>query len=263
LFAKLDFDLGWDVCFGVAAAAAPMSWDRDYCLGELAFLALTAGDANTVRRSVADAAPRPAIPQGLHRTRVVDLPNLWSMVHDYLQGDRRHAVEFAEQAIHGLGALLIEDRTTGLFVPFDPSAEPLRGKSPLLDAWNHAQDKGWDFKACAELGKYAVSEAEAMRIVDAASATREPPVTVGQATTEADHPFPSRWPWGAHETELLRQLAAAADRFWSRFDPADNTTAPTNEQVSAWLQSRGVAARTAEVIATILRADGLPTGPRK
>jgi len=71
-----------------------------------------------------------------------------------------------------------------------------------------------------------------------------------------------RWPWGTHETDLLRHLAAAAERWWVNFDPADNTTAPTNEQVSAWLKGRGVAARTAEVMASILRADGLPTGPR-
>ena len=30
-----------------------------------------------------------------------------------------------------------------------------------------------------------------------------------------------------------------------------------------WLKQQGVADRTAEVMATILRADGLPTGPRK
>lgn len=73
----------------------------------------------------------------------------------------------------------------------------------------------------------------------------------------------SAWPWGTHETELLRHLAAAADRWWKNFDPSDNTTAPTNAEVSNWLLSRGVGQRTAEVMATILRVDGLPTGPRK
>ena len=71
------------------------------------------------------------------------------------------------------------------------------------------------------------------------------------------------WPWGDYETELLRKLAEAAERFWVRYDPADNTTAPTNSQVVEWLKGRGVAERTAEIMATILRADGLPTGPRK
>lgn len=71
------------------------------------------------------------------------------------------------------------------------------------------------------------------------------------------------WPWGMHETERLRHLAAAAARFWVNFDPADSTTAPTNEDVSAWLQREcGQTKRAADAMATILRADGLPTGPR-
>lgn len=74
---------------------------------------------------------------------------------------------------------------------------------------------------------------------------------------------PCRWPWGNYETDLLRNLAAAAERFWRLYDPTDNTTAPTNQQVTDWLKQQGVAVRTAEIMATILRADGLPTGPRK
>lgn len=72
------------------------------------------------------------------------------------------------------------------------------------------------------------------------------------------------WPWGTHETKLLQALARAADKFWKRYDPSDPTTAPTNETVSEWLQSQeGVASRTAEIMAQILRADGLRPGPRK
>jgi hypothetical protein len=71
-----------------------------------------------------------------------------------------------------------------------------------------------------------------------------------------------RWPWGSHETELLRHLEDAAKRWWANFDPADNTTAPRNEDVSAWLQARSVSTRIADAMATILRADRLPTGPR-
>jgi len=71
------------------------------------------------------------------------------------------------------------------------------------------------------------------------------------------------WPWGSYETELLKKLALAADRFWKRYEPSDPSTAPTNEQVSDWLKAQGVATRTAEIMATILRADGLSTGPRK
>lgn len=69
--------------------------------------------------------------------------------------------------------------------------------------------------------------------------------------------------FGNHETDLLRKMARATDRFWSRYDPSDISTAPTNKQVIDWLTKEGVALRTAEVIASILRVDGLPTGPRK
>ena len=48
------------------------------------------------------------------------------------------------------------------------------------------------------------------------------------------------WPWGSHETELLRHLAAAADRFWKRYNQSDPTTAPTNQEVIDWLKQRGV-----------------------
>ncbi|WP_296753648.1 hypothetical protein [Thiobacillus sp.] len=71
------------------------------------------------------------------------------------------------------------------------------------------------------------------------------------------------WPWGRYETNLLRKLARAADLFWKSYDPADPSSAPTNKQVIEWLIGEKVARRTAEVMATILRADGLPTGPRK
>lgn len=73
-----------------------------------------------------------------------------------------------------------------------------------------------------------------------------------------------RWPWGQHHTELLGHLEAAAKRFWVNHDPTDNTTAPTNQKVSEWLQSeRKLSRMMADAIASILRADGLPSGPRK
>ena len=71
------------------------------------------------------------------------------------------------------------------------------------------------------------------------------------------------WPWGSHETELLRHLSAAAKRWWVNYDPADRTTAPKNEEVSKWLQQQGVGTAMADKMATILRVDGLPKGPRK
>jgi hypothetical protein len=84
-----------------------------------------------------------------------------------------------------------------------------------------------------------------------------------QDAAETQKPSVSRWPWGDYETELLRKLADAAEAGWQRYDATDPTTAPTNKQVSDRLIAQGVASRTAEVMATILRADGLHTGPRK
>jgi len=72
-----------------------------------------------------------------------------------------------------------------------------------------------------------------------------------------------KWPWGDYETELLDVLANAVERFWKRYDPNDATTAPTNETVVEWIKEQKVAGRNASFMATILRADGLPTGPRK
>lgn len=73
------------------------------------------------------------------------------------------------------------------------------------------------------------------------------------------------WPWGDHETELLKHLAAAASHFYdySKYDPDDASSAPTNKQVVDWLKQRKVSKTTAEVMATILRPDNLPTGPRR
>jgi hypothetical protein len=73
----------------------------------------------------------------------------------------------------------------------------------------------------------------------------------------------TKWPWGDHDTKNLRALAEAAGKFWALYDPTDTSTAPKNEEVVAWLESRGVTNNIAKAIATILRADDLPTGPRK
>jgi hypothetical protein len=81
--------------------------------------------------------------------------------------------------------------------------------------------------------------------------------------TEPDALKPTKWPWGDHETRLLRDLAAAAREWWSTYDPEKPGTAPTNDEVMRWLiTERGVADRNAKVIATMLRADDLKDGRR-
>lgn len=72
------------------------------------------------------------------------------------------------------------------------------------------------------------------------------------------------WPWGDYHTESLGHLEAAAKRFWMHYDPTDETYAPTNVTVSEWLQKECKVSRTmADSIASMLRPDGLPVGPRK
>jgi hypothetical protein len=76
-------------------------------------------------------------------------------------------------------------------------------------------------------------------------------------------PAPTSWPWGNHETVLLKKLTVAAEEWWSDYDSKNPSTAPTNADVTSWLIGQGVSKRVAEVMAQILRADGLPTGPKK
>ena len=75
----------------------------------------------------------------------------------------------------------------------------------------------------------------------------------------------SHWPWGNHHTKLLGHLDATARRYWgSNYKPSDTSTASTNADVSEWLQTERKVSRTmADSIASMLRPDGLPTGPRK
>jgi hypothetical protein len=71
------------------------------------------------------------------------------------------------------------------------------------------------------------------------------------------------WPWGNHHTENLGHLEAAALKFWVNYDPSDTSTAVTNKSVADWLiKERKVSQKMANSIASILRADGIPTGPR-
>ncbi len=76
-------------------------------------------------------------------------------------------------------------------------------------------------------------------------------------------PAQSLWPWGTHDTKLLQELSAAASYWWVNYDPTDQTTAPTSARVQDWLVKRHVPKRIAEVMAKILRVDGLPPGPRR
>lgn len=75
-------------------------------------------------------------------------------------------------------------------------------------------------------------------------------------------PMTREWPWGTYETDSLRNLAKAINKFWKLYDPTDPTSAPLQKNVIQWLKDQGESDRTAEVMATIIRADKLPHGRR-
>ena len=81
----------------------------------------------------------------------------------------------------------------------------------------------------------------------------------------AQESVPTRWPWGDHHTELLGHLDAAASKFWGKYDPANpKGTAPKSEEVVRWFVAVCKISNTqATAMATLLRPDGLKTGPRK
>ncbi len=77
-------------------------------------------------------------------------------------------------------------------------------------------------------------------------------------------PTKGPWPWGDYETELLLHLQKTVAKWWARYDPSDHTTAPTKQEVVDWLMDeRKLTKNQAAAIAMILRADNLPSGPRR
>ena len=94
--------------------------------------------------------------------------------------------------------------------------------------------------------------------------TSEPkqPAQPENKATSAEVTPTSKWPWGNHETELLRHLDAAGAIWKTKYDPKFPATAPTNDDIERFLEQRGVSVRVRQVMAQILRADGLRSGPR-
>jgi hypothetical protein len=101
------------------------------------------------------------------------------------------------------------------------------------------------------------------RFFEANSTLGRPPLAFKEERAGWALEEPQKWPWGDHETELLRAMAAAAKRFWYNYDPEQLDTAPKSEDVKTWLMDEhGVSDNLAQAIATILRPSGLRTGPR-
>jgi hypothetical protein len=90
-----------------------------------------------------------------------------------------------------------------------------------------------------------------------------PPFLFEDARQSLESAPPNLWPWGGYETELLRILAATVNEFWANPDDAE----PTNDFIVNWILTsyegnRRVSKNIADAIATIIRPDGLKTGPR-
>ena len=75
--------------------------------------------------------------------------------------------------------------------------------------------------------------------------------------------------WGSHRTQLLDDLMAGLHEFWlpieegGKYDRSDPSTAPKNVVVADWLRNEHkISKNIAKAMATILRADNVPEGPR-
>ncbi len=201
------------------------------------------------------------------RDKLTSVLSLWALASKVLGVNLKQGADFVEKQIAGRQVTVyrgLSSEDTGLWEPHRKAGEA------FMDMWNSAEDHQWSMAEIEAQGwgeylRIAPSDAsnilaEANRIADAVPDGTAIGSVQLNSTIDANA---ARWPWGRHTTQLLDHLAAAAERFWVNYDPSDATTAPTNSQVITWLKSQGVAERTAEVMATILRIDGLPTGPRK
>lgn len=118
------------------------------------------------------------------------------------------------------------------------------------------------FKAPEDFDEAYFARGEIARWLDTIGMKSVYQFTRGQV--HAVLPAVCRWPWGNHHTKILGHLEAAAQRWWVNYDPSDATTAPLNQDVSDWLHRERKVSRTmADAIASMLRPDNLPTGPRK
>lgn len=110
-----------------------------------------------------------------------------------------------------------------------------------------------------------INRREQQKTIERLNWSMERIAAIESERTTAPRNQDTKWPWGPHHTDALGHLEAAANRFWgSLYDPSDPTTAPTNEMVAEWLRNeRNVSKEKAYAIASILRADGLKTGPRR
>jgi hypothetical protein len=204
---------------------------------------------------------------------LINVVDVWQPVAEVLGLTLKESAEFVEKVVYSSNLLLYTSEDfSGLWKAIgrqDPS-ERDKGRDWLTDLWQDAEMRRWDRSELNELGSHLrISPESRAAILAAAIRVREaspPSMDLGQTTEAAGvskATMPQLWPWGTHSTKLLKVFADAASHFWRLYDPDEPSTAPTNDQVVAWLVDRKVSRRLAETMATILRADDLPSGPRK
>jgi hypothetical protein len=215
------------------------------------------------------------------RARFISLRELFFILTNHGNGcSRKEAAEFLEQKFSriSLGELPLFHKLSSdnVISPIILSTNKNWRKASLYIAEHMIGKEDKDennYRNCDDLGfnrreiRYFLSsfgiEISKKNLLPPTPSKSEMPMPMPMPMPAIPDPL-SHWPWGEHHTEALGHLEATAKRFWTRYDPSDLTTAPTNKTVSDWLQSeRGVKEDKAKAIASILRPDGLPTGPRK
>lgn len=89
--------------------------------------------------------------------------------------------------------------------------------------------------------------------IPAVSATQASPVTIDAV------PEPLALPYHGHQSEGLELVEEAVKQFWATFDEEDPATAPTKEEVTQYLESKGATGRMAGAVDMILRPFALRT----
>lgn len=134
---------------------------------------------------------------------------------------------------------------------------PLEGPTP--EEWLASKDSSFEKQTFSrqELHRW-------LEVVGFESAYCFGSSTIAQtSSTEKSSAKMTNLPWPAHDTKNLSALRAAAFIWENEYKKGDDTTAPTNEEISQFLQAKhGIAPTLADSMATILRADDLKTGPR-
>lgn len=206
------------------------------------------------------------VSDSLPASHVTPLLGVHPIVAATLNVTNDQAWEFIETHITGLAIVCYsKNEDIGLWQP----CRALTCERYMLDIRESGRRYSWAPQVLNTWNFFRILTFDADRIVSAATAIAAAPAhsldtarPAGAGATDLRSPQEQRWPWGGHETKLLRDLEAAAAKWWANFDHTDRTTAPTNSDMVSWLVERGVTKRIAEAMATILRLDGLPPGPR-